>query len=67
MKSANKPSDEELFRKAMADVEPLRVDNRIDPVPRKHPRVVAFASCRPVDGGTGATDVLLSLQTGRKK
>jgi DNA-nicking Smr family endonuclease len=27
---------------------------------RKHPRVVAFASCRPVDGGTGATNVLLS-------
>ncbi|MDT8319855.1 MAG: Smr/MutS family protein [Xanthomonadales bacterium] len=183
MKSANKPSDEELFRKAMADVEPLRVDNRIEPVPkmtpaiaaqralderaalaelldgpdaaedletgeelsylrpgyqkrllrrlrrgeystaatidlhhmnvdtarqvlldflahalqrqagcirvihgkglrsrdlprlkiltnqllRKHPRVVAFASCRPVDGGTGATDVLLSLQAGRAK
>jgi DNA-nicking Smr family endonuclease len=31
---------------------------------RKHPRVVAFASCRPVDGGTGATDVLLSARTG---
>ena len=27
---------------------------------RKHPRVIAFASCRPVDGGSGATDVLLS-------
>ena len=27
---------------------------------RKHPRVVAFASCRPVDGGTGATDILLT-------
>lgn len=27
---------------------------------RKHPRVIAFASCRPVDGGHGATDVLLS-------
>jgi DNA-nicking Smr family endonuclease len=26
----------------------------------KHPRVIAYASCRPVDGGTGATDVLLS-------
>ena len=26
---------------------------------RRHPRVVAFASCRRVDGGTGATDVLL--------
>jgi DNA-nicking Smr family endonuclease len=31
---------------------------------RKHPRVVAFASCRPVDGGTGATDVLLSARPG---
>jgi len=29
---------------------------------RKHPRVVAFASCRPVDGGTGATNVLLSAR-----
>ena len=29
---------------------------------RKHPRVIAFASCRPVDGGTGATDVLLSAR-----
>lgn len=26
---------------------------------RKHPAVVAFASCRPVDGGTGAVDILL--------
>jgi DNA-nicking Smr family endonuclease len=31
---------------------------------RKHPRVIAFASCRPVDGGTGATDVLLSARNG---
>jgi DNA-nicking Smr family endonuclease len=31
---------------------------------RKHARVVAFASCRPVNGGTGATDVLLSAKTG---
>ncbi|MCW8871164.1 MAG: Smr/MutS family endonuclease [Xanthomonadales bacterium] len=31
---------------------------------RKHPRVIAFASCRPVDGGTGATDVLLSARPG---
>lgn len=31
---------------------------------RKHPRVVAFASCRPVDGGTGACDVLLSSRPG---
>jgi DNA-nicking Smr family endonuclease len=28
----------------------------------KHPGVIAFASCRPVDGGTGATDVLLSVR-----
>ena len=27
---------------------------------RKHPSVIAFASCRPVDGGTGAVNVLLS-------
>jgi len=32
---------------------------------RKHPRVVAFASCRPVNGGTGATDVLLSSRPGQ--
>jgi len=31
---------------------------------RKHPRVIAFASCRAVDGGTGATDVLLSSRPG---
>jgi len=29
---------------------------------RKHPRVIAYASCRPVDGGTGATDVLLTAR-----
>jgi DNA-nicking Smr family endonuclease len=34
---------------------------------RKHQRVVAFASCRPVDGGTGATDVLLSTRPGKIK
>jgi DNA-nicking Smr family endonuclease len=34
---------------------------------RKHPRVVAFASCRPVDGGTGATDVLLSTRPGNTR
>jgi DNA-nicking Smr family endonuclease len=34
---------------------------------RKHPRVVAFASCRSVDGGTGATDVLLSSRTGNTR
>lgn len=32
---------------------------------RKYPAVVAFASCRPVNGGTGATDVLLAAQSGR--
>ena len=30
---------------------------------RKHSRVIAFASCRQVDGGTGAVDVLLSLKS----
>lgn len=30
----------------------------------KHPRVIAFASCRAVDGGTGATLALLSARTG---
>ena len=30
---------------------------------RRHPRVAAFASCRPVDGGTGAVDVLLTVKT----
>ena len=29
---------------------------------RKHPQVIAFASCRPVDGGTGATIVLLKAR-----
>lgn len=29
---------------------------------RKHPQVVAFAACRPVDGGHGATDALLSTR-----
>lgn len=33
---------------------------------RKHPRVVAFASCRPIDGGTGACNVLLSKRPGKK-
>jgi len=27
---------------------------------RKHPAVLAFASCRPVDGGTGAVNILLN-------
>ena len=29
---------------------------------RRHSNVVAFASCRPVDGGTGAVDVLLKIR-----
>ena len=29
---------------------------------RKHPQVIAFASSRPVDGGTGATNVLLKAR-----
>jgi DNA-nicking Smr family endonuclease len=29
---------------------------------QRHPRVAAFASCRPVDGGTGAVDVLLTVK-----
>lgn len=33
----------------------------------KHPRVVAYASCRPVDGGAGATDALLSTPAGIRK
>jgi DNA-nicking Smr family endonuclease len=32
---------------------------------RQHPAVAAFASCRPVDGGTGAVDVLLSARRAR--
>jgi DNA-nicking Smr family endonuclease len=31
---------------------------------RRHPRVIAFAACRPVDGGSGATTVLLSARPG---
>jgi DNA-nicking Smr family endonuclease len=30
----------------------------------KHPGVIAFASCRAVDGGTGATDILLTARSG---
>ena len=33
----------------------------------KHPSVIAFASSRPVAGGTGATEVLLSHRRGKKK
>jgi len=32
---------------------------------RKHSGVIAFASCRPVDGGTGATNVLLTVRRNR--
>ena len=31
----------------------------------KHPQVIAYASCRAVDGGTGATLALLSARPGR--
>jgi DNA-nicking Smr family endonuclease len=34
---------------------------------RKHPNVIAFASCRPVEGGTGATNVLLSARPGARR
>ena len=33
----------------------------------KHPRVVAYASCLPINGGTGATDVLLSAPKARRR
>jgi DNA-nicking Smr family endonuclease len=33
----------------------------------RHPSVIAFASSRPVAGGTGATEVLLSLRRGRTR
>jgi DNA-nicking Smr family endonuclease len=29
---------------------------------RQHPHVLAFAPCKPADGGDGATDVLLKRQ-----
>ena len=29
---------------------------------RDHPRVLAFSACKPADGGSGATDVLLKLR-----
>jgi DNA-nicking Smr family endonuclease len=41
-----------------------RLKPMTDRILRKHPRVIAYASCRPVDGGTGATDVLLSARPG---
>ena len=31
---------------------------------RKHPRVIAYSSSRPIDGGTGACDILLSARKG---
>ncbi len=34
---------------------------------RKHPQVIAFASCRPVDGGTGAVQVLLKGAIARSR
>ena len=34
---------------------------------RRHSNVVAFASCRPVDGGTGAVDVLLKFKRGKAR
>lgn len=34
---------------------------------RRHPSTVAFAACRPVDGGHGATNVLLSAKSGGKR
>ena len=40
---------------------------RIRPVPNGRDGLVAFASCRPVNGGTGATDVLLSTRPGTIK
>lgn len=36
-----------------------KLKNMANRVLRKHPLVMAFASCRPVDGGTGAVYVLL--------
>jgi DNA-nicking Smr family endonuclease len=32
----------------------------------RHPLVIAFASCRPVDGGTGAVSVLLKASRREK-
>jgi len=32
----------------------------------RHPSVIAFASCRPIDGGTGAVNVLLKSGNGRR-
>ena len=34
---------------------------------RKHPAVIAFASCRPIAGGTGAVDILLRRAPGSQE
>lgn len=39
-----------------------RIKIMTDRTLRKHPNVIAFASCRQVDGGTGAINVLLSTR-----
>jgi len=39
-----------------------RIKIMTDRTLRKHPNVIAFASCRQVDGGTGAVNVLLSTR-----
>ena len=44
-----------------------RLKQMTNHVLRRHPRVIAFASCRPVDGGTGATAVLLSARNGGRR
>lgn len=36
-----------------------RLKEMTNHVLRRHPAVIAFASCRPVDGGTGAVTILL--------
>ena len=44
-----------------------KLKNMTNSILRKHRGVVAFASCRPVDGGTGAVNVLLKSQvTGQR-
>jgi DNA-nicking Smr family endonuclease len=44
-----------------------RLKQMTNRVLRKHPRVIAFASARPVGGGTGATEVLLSVRREPRK
>lgn len=36
-----------------------RIKQMVNRLLRRHPAVIAFSSCRPVDGGTGAVAVLL--------